>query len=311
MSEAIVGKALKGRRDRVKVSTKLPLEEGCTPASARAMLEGSLKKPDVDYIDYYHMWGISWEAYEGKFRGAICDAMMKARDEGLIKHLSFSFHDEPESLFKLVDTGCFESVLCQYNLLDRANEKAISYAREKGLGIAVMGPVGGGRLGAPSPAIQSLMPGVTRSSAETALRFVLSNPDVCCALSGMGSMAMVEENVEIASRPSMLTDAEKAQVVASLEEKRKLADLYCTGCGYCMPCPQGVDIPKNFELMNLDRVYGLTAAAKAGYAHLGKDWDKDSLPASNCAECGLCEDKCPQKIEIMKRLKETDEALGK
>jgi predicted aldo/keto reductase-like oxidoreductase len=128
----------------------------------------------------------------------------------------------------------------------------------------------------------------------------------------MGSIAMVEENAEIASRPSALTEAEKAAVVASLEEKKKLAELYCTGCGYCMPCPQGVDIPRNFEIMNLHRVYGLTDTARGQYGQLGKnEWTKDSHPASDCAECGLCEDKCPQKIEIRARLKETHEALGR
>jgi uncharacterized protein len=310
-SEIVVGKALKGWRDRVKVSTKLPLEDGCTPGSVRAMLESSLKKLDVDSIDFYHMWGISWEGYEKSFVGAICAAMRKAKAEGLIKHLSFSFHDKPESLFRLVDEGCFESVLCQYNLLDRANEQAIAYARENGLGVAVMGPVAGGRLGAPSPEILGLLPGGTKSSAEIALRFVLSNPNVCCALSGMGSMEMVEENAQIASRPLTLTESEKAQVLASMEVKKKLADLYCTGCRYCMPCPQSVDIPKIFELMNLHRVYGQTAAAKGGYTHLGHDWDAESLPVSSCIECGLCEEKCPQGIEIRKRLKETEETLSK
>jgi predicted aldo/keto reductase-like oxidoreductase len=310
-SEIIVGKALKGRRDRVKVSTKLPLVGDCTAASVRATLEKSLKNLDTGYIDFYHLWGISWDDYEKKFRGAIHEEMLKAKSEGLIKHLSFSFHDKPASLVSLVDTGCFDSVLCQYNLLDRSNEQAIAYAHEKGLGVNVMGPVAGGRLGAPSPEILGLLPGGTKSSAEIALRFVLSNPSVCCALSGMGTIAMVEENAEIAYRPLALTETEKAQVLASMEEKKKLADLYCTGCRYCMPCPQGVDIPRIFELMNLHRVYGQTAAAKASYARLGKEGDEGSLPVSSCVECGLCEEKCPQEIEIRKRLKETEEALGK
>ena len=310
-SEIIVGKALKGWRDRVKVSTKLPIEDDSTPASVREMLETSLKKLDVDYIDFYHFWGIGWETYENKIRGAIYDEIVKAKNEGLIKHISFSFHDVPESMIKLIDTGRFESVLCQYNLLDRANEQAIAHAQAKGLGVVNMGPVGGGRLGAPSAVVQSMLPGGTSSSAETALRFVLSDTNISCALSGMGTMAMVEENAEIASRPNALTDAEKAAVLASMEEKKKLAELYCTGCGYCMPCPQGVDIPKNFEIMNLHRVYGLTAAAKERYSNLGKNWDKDSMPASSCVECGLCEEKCPQHIEIRKNLKETDAVLGR
>jgi predicted aldo/keto reductase-like oxidoreductase len=96
-----------------------------------------------------------------------------------------------------------------------------------------------------------------------------------------------------------------------IEEKKKLAELYCTGCNYCMPCPQNVDIPGNFEVMNLHKVYGLTAAAKAKYAEFGKtQWTKEKLPASACIECGICEDKCPQKIEIRKQLKETHRVLS-
>ncbi len=310
-SEIIVGRALKGWRERVKVSTKFPVEDDSTPDSMRAMLEKSLSKMDTDHVDFYHMWGIGWDTYDNTLRGKLMEAAAKLKAEGLIRHVSFSFHDKPESMFKLIDTGLFESVLCQYNLLDRSNEQAIEYAANKGLGVVIMGPVGGGRLGAPSDVIRGM--GVqTQSSAETALRFVLSNQAVSCALSGMGSIAMVEENAEIASRPSALTDAEKAAVVASLEEKKKLAELYCTGCGYCMPCPQNVDIPRNFEIMNLHRVYGLTDAARGQYASLGKtQWTKENHPASDCIECGLCEEKCPQKIEIRARLKETHEALGR
>jgi hypothetical protein len=306
-----VGKALKGWRETVKVSTKCPMDVCKTPKAVREMLDKSLKKLDVGYIDFYHMWGINWGTYEDVIRGAVYDDLMRAKAEGLIRHLSFSFHDEPGNLARIADTGLFESVLCQYNLLDRANEASIAHARAKGLGVAVMGPIGGGRLGAPSREILGMLPGGTRSSAEIALRFVLSNPDVSCALSGMGSMEMVEENVEVASRPMALTETEKAQVLASMEEKKKLADLYCTGCRYCMPCPQGVDIPKIFELMNLHRVYGQTEAAKRNYQHLGLEWDKDSLPVSSCIECGACEEKCPQGIEIRKRLKETEAALGR
>ena len=158
--------------------------------------------------------------------------------------------------------------------------------------------------------IQDLLPGKSASNPELALRFVLSNPGVNCALSGMGSMDMVEENCATASRTGALTDDEMSRLTASLEENKRLADLYCTGCNYCMPCPQGVNIPLNFSLMNHHRVYGLTEHAKSQYAQIGKvDWMKGE-PASACIECGQCEPKCPQKLPIMEQLKETDKALS-
>ena len=310
-SEIIVGKALKGRRDKVYLSTKNPIEND-SGEDYRKRLETSLKKLDTDYIDFYHFWGISWEKYTEKIdvpNGPL-SAAYKAKEEGLIKHISFSFHDKAENMIKLIDTGHFETVLCQYNLLDRANEDAIAYAKEKGLGVVIMGPVGGGRLGAPSDVIAQLMEGKSSSTAETAIRFVLSNQNVTCALSGMGSMAMVEENVATASNESQLSSQEVAVINASMEENKKLADLYCTGCNYCMPCPSGVNIPLSFRLMNYHKVYNLTDYAKEQYQQIGKvEWMKGK-GADACIECGKCEKKCPQHIPIIKQLKETHKALG-
>ena len=212
------------------------------------------------------MWGISWKQYQERIdvkRGPLA-AARRAQREGLIRHLSFSFHDSPDALIRLIDSGHFESMTVQYNLLDRANEPGIAHARERGLGVVIMGPVGGGRLAAFSPEINRLVPGGARSTPELALRFVLSNPGVCVALSGMSSVQMVEENVATASRVEPLSDDERVRMGQALDEIRKLADLYCTGCGYCLPCPNDVNIPKNFEYMNYHRLYGLQGLCAAG-----------------------------------------------
>ena len=310
-SEVIVGKALKDWRDRVYLSTKNPIEDN-SGVHWRERLEKSLRKLDTDYIDFYHMWGIGWETYEKEINvpdGPLQEAY-RAKEEGLIRHLSFSFHDVPESMIRLVDTGHFETVLCQYNLLDRANEQAIAHAHEKGLGVVVMGPVAGGRLGSPSAAIKRLLPGKVNSSAEIALRFVMANPGVTCALSGMSSLEMVEENARVASNAAPLTTDELKQIERSMDENKKLADLYCTGCKYCMPCPNDVNIPLIFQLMNEYKVYGLIDHARGQYARIGKDEDMPGKNAEACIECAICETKCPQSIEIRKQLKESHAALG-
>ncbi len=310
-SEEIVGKAIKGWRDKVYLSTKNPIEDD-SGDHYRERLENSLKKLDTDYIDFYHMWGIDLESYEKKInvKNGPLSAALKAKEEGLIKHLSFSFHDKAENMMKLIDTGYFETVLCQYNMLDRSNEAGIAYAREKGLGVMIMGPIGGGRLGAPSEIIKKLIPGGAKSSAELAMRFVVSNPNVTCALSGMGSMAMVEENVRVVSKEEQLTDAEILAINEAMEQNKKLSDLYCTGCNYCMPCPKEVNIPKIFEYMNYHRVYKLTEYAKAEYKSIGtNEWVKGNR-ADACVDCGICEQKCPQKIEIRKQLKESQKELA-
>lgn len=313
ISEIIVGKALKGRRDQVYLSTKYPTEVG-TGDDYEKKLEISLKKLDTDYIDFYHFWGISLDTWEKKLDtpdGPLARAL-KLRDQGVIRHISFSFHDKPENMMEIIrrGQGQLASVLCQYNLLDRANEDAIAFAHEQGLGVTIMGPVGGGRLGAPSQVIQDLLPGKVQSSAEMALRFVMNNPNVNIALSGMSSMEMVEENARVASDMSPLSAEENARVDAMLEENRRLAELYCTGCNYCMPCPKGLNIPEIFKMMNYHRVYGLTDYAKKTYAAIGSGNLKFQNAAS-CVGCGLCEKKCPQHLHIREQLRVTHDTLSK
>ncbi|MBI2914481.1 MAG: aldo/keto reductase [Firmicutes bacterium] len=305
-SEIVVGMALKGWRDRVYVSTKLPTWKVESEADFPRFLEEQRRKLDVSHIDFYHLHGIGKDRYEQTvvpFK--LIEQALHAKEKGLIRHLSFSFHDKPEVLMQLVDLGVFSSVLCQYNLLDRANEPAMAYASAEGVGVAVMGPVGGGRLGGPSALLGQSVGRPAKTTAELALRFVLSNPSVACALSGMSTIAMVEENARVASMEQPLSHDESGTINTMLEENRRLADLYCTGCAYCMPCPHGVNIPRNFELMNYHRVWGLTENAREGYRWMG-----EGETANRCMECGECEPKCPQHIEIIKQLAETAEALA-
>lgn len=317
-SETAVGKALKGWREKVYLSTKNPIEDD-SGDNWRRRLEASLKKLDTDYIDFYHMWNLSLESFQTKVdvKNGPIEAAQKALDEGLIKYLSFSFHDKSENMKPIIDSGYFSSVLCQYNMLDRSNEDMMAYARQKGLGVAVMGPVGGGRLGAPSPVIRGMLDHKVASTAELALRFVLANPDVNVALSGMENTDMVEENVKIASIEGTLSADELKKIEAMMLENKKLAELYCTGCKYCMPCPQGINIPLVFELMNYHKVYSLTDYSRREYQKLliplenRDDWQKtQGLDASKCVECGECETKCPQRLKIIEQLKETREAIG-
>ena len=317
LSEISVGKALKGYRDKVYLSTKNPIEDN-DGDHWMERLEKSLKKLDTDYIDFYHFWGISLKSFQGwqGLKYGPLEAAQKAKEQGLIKHISFSYHDAPENYKPIVDSGIFESTLIQYNMLDRSNEENIAYAKSKGLGTIIMGPVGGGRLGAPSAQIQGLLKSKTGSApvstAEMALRFVLSNENVDMALSGIGDMNMLNENFEVASRTGHLTDEELSRIKKMMEENKNLAKLYCTGCNYCKPCPQGIDIAYLFEIMNRYKVYDLKEHAKAAYLEMmnGWSWIK-SADASKCISCGVCEEKCPQKLPIIKQLAETHEVLTK
>ena len=303
-SEYTVGKALKDRRDKVYLATKMPTWLVKEKGDYRRLLEEQLGKLNTEYIDFYFFHDLNkdrWQNIASRFK--LLDDAMKAKQEGLIKHIAFSVHDKPEFIRELLGTGMFEAILCQYNLLDRTNDDVLEYAREKGIGTVVMGPVGGGRLAAPSEVITGPVKDKYRSTPEIALRFVLANPNVDCALSGMNTIDMVEENARVASIEDPLSEDDWKRINGMLEETKQLADLYCTGCDYCMPCPQGIKISDVFRLMNYHRVYKLTQYAREEFQKLGKD-DWHGKPPSECIECGACEPKCPQEIKIRERLKE-------
>jgi len=316
-SEIKCGKALEGRRDQVMLSTKIPSWEEGPVERWRERLDNSLRRLSTSYIDVLQViHGLAWPFFEEHMapKGKICDMAERARDEGLIHHFSFSTHDSPEGVLKLIETGWFEGLIAQYNFLDRQYEKCFEAAAERGMGVVVMGPVGGGRLAGLSSELMKLVPGDVASNPEAALRFVLANRNVSSAISGMNTTQMVDENVRTCSREEPMSAEEWERVGKALDECRSLAELYCTGCGYCMPCPHGVDIPGNFSLMNHHRVYGLTDWAKRRYAHKPKEREegdeKAKLYAGACTECGECEPKCPQKIPIIQQLAETHTALG-
>ena len=308
-SEIAVGRALKGWRDKVTVTTKATKQRMENQGDLRRMLEHQLRKMDIDCFDFYCFHGIGWENFRemDEKTGWISD-LMRAKEERLVKRMAFSFHDEPESMVKLINLGHFEMVTCQYNYLDQRNAESMAYAKEQGLGVVVMGPVGGGKL-AELPGFLRDKTGIdTSSAAGLAVRFVLSNPNVHVALSGMGSVEMVEQNVA-AAEAGPLTDDERAALDALLEQTKKLAELYCTSCGYCLPCEHGVNIPARFEAMNFLKAYGLEKHAKTTYKNV-RAREAKAEGGGECVECGECEKKCPQKIEIVKQLKETEAALG-
>lgn len=306
--EFVVGSALAEwpRRDEVVVAAK------CTKFRAKALgdlwrcLEHQLWKQRRDSFDFYMFHGIGWDNWHeiDAATGWIAD-MLRAKEEGLVKHIGFSFHDKPEAMMRLVDEGMFELVTCQYNYLDRANEAAIAYAAEKGLGVVVMGPVGGGRLAVVPKGLREADDVSAENAAELAIRFVLSHPGVSVALSGMGTVEMVEQNAAAVEK-GPLSEEEVATINAMMDHNRELARLYCTGCRYCMPCPNGVEIPDVFELVNYYRVYGMEEHALAQYVRLAERGGG----ADKCVACGECLDKCPQNIDIPEQLREAAELLG-
>ncbi|MCL2701755.1 MAG: aldo/keto reductase [Phycisphaerae bacterium] len=309
-SQRAVGDAIKGwPREQLVISTKNPCY-GLDEKEWWTHLENSLERLGVSYIDMYNHHGMGWQGYTEHVLPRVSTWMRKAKDQGLVRHIANSFHDNAAALKKLVDTGYTSSITLRYNMLDRTLEGGIAYAREKGVGIVVMGPVGGGRLGATSAVLEQLIPGVRRVP-ELALRFALSNPGVCVALSGMSTMQQVEENCATASGDVTLSAADNAAIQERIAPLKHLAEQFCTGCAYCVPCPAGVNIPNIFDKYNWARAYGLWDTAREGYEQISVVPWEPGKRADACTGCGICETKCPQKLPIRDQLKEAHAALAK
>ena len=313
-SEVVAGKALKdGYREKAYLMDKSPTWMLEKPEDYDKLLNEQLQRLDTDYIDIYLFHSLGEKSFNDKVRSfGLYDRALRAKEAGKIRYIGWSFHDKPENLKPIIDAGIGDVMLVQYNILDRSNEEMIAYAADNGIGVMVMSPVGGGRLVSPPSEVAEVMRSEGRKPfrPERAFRFVWSNPNVSIALSGMSSIGQVGDNLGFAGGFVPFAGRDFAEVDETVEQYKSLTDLYCTACDYCMPCPEGVNIPLNFNLMNYYKVFHAYGYAINSYGLIGK---LDFLPgkrASECTECGECEPKCPQDIPIIAQLKETAETLG-
>lgn len=310
-SEVVVGLALKdGYREKVTLVTKCPVGHSSftKPEDFDRFLDEQLTRLDQDSVDIYLLHALDKNSYEEKVvKFNLVERAMKAKAEGKIKHLGFSFHDEPEVLKDIIDSGDFELMLVQYNIIDQVNHEMINYAGEKGLAVAIMGTVGGGRLAGtslPDEMKKWLTPGRV-NFVDLAFRYVLSNPNVSVALSGMGSDEMLDDNLSHASRTdyNQLSEDEKQSVDEIANRFKELCDNICTQCKYCQPCPNDVNISSIFSSLQRHQIYGDVEKAKYYYSVIGKMPWAQGKNATACIECGECLEKCPQGIEIIDQLK--------
>jgi predicted aldo/keto reductase-like oxidoreductase len=307
-SEGIVGRALKhGYRDRTFVATKSPIWLMKKPEQFDRALNTQLRRLGTDHIDFYLLHALNAGTWETCKRLGALEFLERAKAAGKIRHAGFSFHDELPVFKQIVDEAKLEFCQIQYNFLDRefqAGEQGLHYAKERGYDVIVMEPLRGGSLarGIP-PRVQKLWDGAAtyRTPAEWALRWVWDHKEVSLILSGMGEMPQVEENIRTASSAPAggLSNAER-QLVAAVE-KAYLAEtrIGCTACAYCMPCPSGVDIPRNFSHYNTYHMFMQDPMVKADYS-----WIPEDERAAKCEECGNCEELCPQQLPIKQLLKE-------
>ena len=314
-SERIVGRALKdGYREKMKLATKLPARMIESAADFDRIFNEQMERLQTDKIDFYLLHGLNGRSWP------------KVRDMGVLRwaeekiaagrfdYLSFSFHDELDVFKEIVDAYDWTMCQVQYNYMDieiQAGRKGVEYAANKGLAIVVMEPLRGGKLGQQPEPVMKVWDSVPqkRSPAEWALLWVLDQPEVSVALSGMSTMEQVVENVAVTSRsaPDMLTRDELAVYDRVRDAYQGLCPIPCTSCAYCMPCPNGVDIPRNFQIYNDAVMYNDMRMGRFSYR--GGRIEEEQR-AEQCTECGECVDACPQEIPIPEWLKKVHEELG-
>lgn len=310
-SEIAVGKAIHGYQDRVHISTKTLLPMVASADDFNRLFEESCKRLDTERVDIFYFHGLLYKQFEGQIRQMkLLAEVEKLQASGRIGTLGFSCHDTPDNIHRLIDTGAFGGILVQYNFIDETNADVIAHAHNKGMGVAIMGPVGGGRLAGVGPDFTKLVPTEFGNSPALALKFVWSNPGVTVALSGMESEAILEANVKLAQGFTPMTEQDYAKLDELRQKLAGLKEIYCSGCGYCLPCEQEVYIPGIFNLLICHEIFGAKQYAKDIYRMIGFTPVVPGRNASACIECGKCEEKCPQKVPIMEQLKRTHELLS-
>jgi len=318
-SEAALGEILAANniRDKVNIATKLPITNCTAKGDFEKYFKIQLERLQTDYIDYYLMHNINnVEQWKRLCELGIEDWLERKKAGGSIKRAGFSFHGTNEEFTKVLNSYDWDFCQIQYNYSDenyQAGVDGLKKAAEKNIPVIIMEPLLGGSLakGLPKKALEAF--GKVNSEispAAWALKWLWNQPEVTVVLSGMNDFSQLEDNLKTAdmSRDGMLTDKEKStytQVVKILRETYKVP---CTGCGYCMPCPQNVNIPACFSAYNASHAFGRITGIIQYVTGTAAN-RKESRVASLCIGCGKCQRHCPQNIEIPKRLKDAEKRM--
>lgn len=309
-SELIIGDAIKGYRHKVYISTKCSLvDEHGVPISQDDLfqnVEVSLKRLSVDKIDIFNAWNIfDLEHFKAaRKRFGFIDGVRELMNEGIIDHFGFSSHDSAENIKEYIDSGEFELAILSYSIIDTTYEHVINYANGKGLGVIAMKPLYGG-------VVLFLSDILTDQNSDdlavTALQFVLSLPSISSAISGMTRTSEVKNNIKSVNGIERLGRTFRNNITEQYRSSY-LSDMkLCSACRYCDSCPAGIPIPK---LMKLYNVISIFKNQKREFQKFATAQTIRRNDFEKCLECGQCEDKCPENLNIIERLKELREMLS-
>jgi len=326
-SERVVGQILQdGYREKVHLVTKLPVPVVRKTEDFDRFLNSQLEKLQTDYLDIYLLHSLNARMFEKVKRLGLVEKMEQAQKQGRIRHIGFSFHDTFPVFKEIIDYYDWDMAQIQYNYMDtavQATTDGLEYAQSKGIAVVVMEPIKGGTLANPPVEAIEVMNSAAqeRTPVDWALQFLWNRPEVATVLSGMGNMQMVEENCDSAEHSGINSlNQEEENVITRLAEiYREKILVSCTGCEYCLPCPEGVNIPHNFAILNnisLEQSRIRRFQVRRGYKKLTGlkvklDKENPNGNGSLCVICGECLEKCPQKINIPLELERAHPILGK
>ena len=310
-SEEVFGEVLEriGARDKINIASKLPHYMIKNEEDLEKKFQEQLMRLRTDHIDYYLMHMLpDISTWNSLVERGVIGWINKAKESGKIRRIGFSYHGSTQRFSEILNAYEWDFCQIQYNYLDensQAGRRGLMEASQKGIPVIIMEPLRGGRLvnNLPKEAEKAMAAsGHNWSNAEWGLRWLMSQPEVTTVLSGMNSLDMVCENIRIASETEVnsLTEDDFSvyeTIKAAIEAKVKVG---CTGCGYCMPCPMGVDIPGCFRAYNASYIDGYANGIREYFMNTAMK--KDKTMASLCVKCGQCEKKCPQGIKIRDEL---------
>ena len=307
-SERVTGLCLQdGYREKVTLATKMPVSMLKCEEDFDRILNEELERLQTDHIDVYLMHALSAERWACVEKFKVIEKMEKAKAEGKIRHIGFSFHDNYETFRRILNAyDGWEFCQIMLNYMDvnfQAGMAGLKDAHEKGLAVVIMEPLRGGALVNVPEDVEKMLP---KSPVESALDFLWNMPEVNVVLSGMGETEQVEQNMEYASRAhaGMLTDEEVQALLAAGDRMRSHISISCTGCNYCNVCPKGIAIPDIFAMFNRSQQDGDSVRSMNEYRAL------EERNQSGCIECGACAAACPQQINIPEELKKVHNRWG-
>lgn len=296
-SELIMSNAFKNMKNPFYVSTKSGEKDG---SKLRKQLENSLKRMNLDKINFFHIWCIlSMDDYRSRMvKGGAYEAALKAKEEGLIEHITFSTHCTGDEIETIVNENYFEGMTIGYNILNFPfRQKGLKAAYEKGIGVATMNPLGGGIIPQKADYFNFIRGTDDETVVDAALRFNASHDEITTVLAGMGSLEEVIHNCKIGDNLIKLKQEKLKEIESKLFNSM---DKLCTGCRYCEYCPKDISVSK-YMLSYNNHILGDT---KEVLNSIKWHWGIKSESVKDCIECGLCEKKCTQHLPIINRLKE-------